>query len=134
MIAIGFVDAVERAAMSLADILGHLEIIVGVIACKPAPGKVLSIRQSSIQPDRHDHDDQEDFKPVKTFHDEISNVIFPKFSFLHNRSCAAAASCKGYVLSRIGLSFPLTTRSMTSVKSAMVLMVDPRMLRCLAKI
>ena len=49
----------------------------------------------------------------------MSSVIFPKFSPRHRRSCAAAASFSAKVLSRMGLSFPANTRSITSRNSAM---------------
>src|SRR5688572_31010460 len=98
MVSVGCVDPIERAAMSLRDILRDLEIVIGIVSCEPGVGKVVCVREGGVQMYAHNDCDKRDLERMKSFqkiHEEISRVIFPKFSPRHKRSCAAAASLSG---------------------------------------
>ncbi len=77
MVAVGGVDAVEGAAVALADVLRDLEVVIGVVAREPVVRQVVGVRKGSIAVDTQQGDHDDDFEPGQALQllDEAQGVI-----------------------------------------------------------
>ena len=68
MITVCQIDTIKGATKSLADILGNLKIIIGIIARKPTIWEIVHIRKGSIKCASHDGHNENEFKNSFFFH------------------------------------------------------------------
>ena len=66
MIAIRQIHPVKSAAVPFTDILRDFEIIVGIVACKPAIGEVVRVRKGGVKGTGHNCNDKNKFEEVRT--------------------------------------------------------------------